>query len=159
MSNYCYNPTSDFDVRTRSSTKSNNHMCTPTRAGASHSLPSKQPFRASKYNPNSRGLRGQPCFTACWHLKLEVTPSLGWLMCIVSLAYITCRHCKKHPPKASQHLPQHFTWHNIKCLFEIYKTTIEWFLFCLVLFYQSSQYEELVSSAIIFVKPSLTLST
>jgi hypothetical protein len=26
-----------------------------------------------------------------------VTPSLGWLMHTVSLAYIACRHCKKRP--------------------------------------------------------------
>jgi hypothetical protein len=56
--------------------------------------------------------------------------------------------------EANQHLPQHFTPRNIERLFEVYKTTIEWFLFCLTLFYQSSQYEELVSSAVIFVKPS-----
>jgi hypothetical protein len=31
-------------------------------------------------------------------LKLEVTPSLGWLIHIISLAYITCRHRKKIPP-------------------------------------------------------------
>jgi hypothetical protein len=61
--------------------------------------------------------------------------------------------------EASQHLPQHFMWHIIKRLFEIYKVTIEWFLFFLALFYQSSQYEELVSSALIFAKPSLTLGT
>jgi hypothetical protein len=30
-------------------------------------------------------------------LKLEVTPSLGWLMRMVSLAYITYRHRKKRP--------------------------------------------------------------
>jgi hypothetical protein len=40
----------------------------------------KRLSRASKYSPNNRGLRGQPCFTLCWHLKLDVTPSLGWLM-------------------------------------------------------------------------------
>jgi hypothetical protein len=59
-------------------------------------------------------------------------------------------------PEASQHLPQQFTQHNIERLFEVHKTKIEWLIFCLALFYQSSQYEELVSSAIIFVKPSLT---
>jgi hypothetical protein len=72
-------------------------MCMSIRAGASHFLPFKPPSRASKYSPNSRGLREQPCFTPCWHLKLEVTPSLGWLMHIVSLAYITCMHHKKRP--------------------------------------------------------------
>jgi hypothetical protein len=30
-------------------------------------------------------------------LKLEVTPLLGWLMRTISLAYIACKHCKKHP--------------------------------------------------------------
>jgi hypothetical protein len=38
-------------------------------------------------------------------------------------------------PKPSQHLPQHFTRHNIERLFEVHKITIEWFLFCLALFY------------------------
>jgi hypothetical protein len=28
---------------------------------------------------------------------LEVTPSLVWLMCIISLAYIAFRHHKKRP--------------------------------------------------------------
>ncbi len=56
--NCCCSPTSDSDVRTRSFAKSSNHMCTSARVGASHSLPSKRPSRASKYNPNSRGLRG-----------------------------------------------------------------------------------------------------
>ncbi len=95
--NYCCNPTSDFDVKVKSSTKNNNHTCTSTKAGTSHSLSSKRPSRASKYSPNNRGLRGQPCFTPCWHLKLEVTPSFGWLMRMVSLAYIACRHHKKCP--------------------------------------------------------------
>ncbi len=77
VSNYCCNPTFDFDVKVRSFVKGTNHMCTSARADALHSLSSKRPSRASKYSPNSRGLRGQPCFTPCWHLKLEVTPSLG----------------------------------------------------------------------------------
>ncbi len=97
VSNYCCSRTFDSDVRARSSTKSNNHTCTCANVGASHFLPSKCPSRASKYSPNNRGLRGQPCFTPCWYLKLEVTPSLGWLMRMVSLAYIACRHCKKRP--------------------------------------------------------------
>ncbi len=100
-SNCCYSPTSNSNVRVRSSAKSNSHMCTFARANASHSLPSKRPFKAFKYSPNSRGLRGQPCFTPCWHLKLEVTPSLGWLMRIISLAYITYRHRKKRPSTLS----------------------------------------------------------
>ncbi len=62
-------------------------------------------------------------------------------------------------PEASQHMPQHFTRHNIKRLFKVHKTKIEWLFFCLALFYQSSQYEKLVSSVIIFAKPSLTLGT
>jgi hypothetical protein len=41
-------------------------------------------------------------------------------------------------PKVSQHLPKHFTRHNIKHIFEVHKAAIEWFLFCLALFYQSS---------------------
>jgi len=60
-------------------------------------------------------------------------------------------------PEASQHLPQHFTWHNIKRLFEVHEVAIEWFLFCLVMFYQSPQYEELVSIVVIFAKHKLTL--
>jgi len=109
--NCCYSPTFDFDVRARSFTKNTSHMCTFVRAGASHSLLSKCPSRASKYNPNSRGLRGQPCFTPCWHLKLEVTPSLGWLMRMVSLAYIVYRHRKKHPST----LRPANTCHNTSC--------------------------------------------
>ncbi len=109
--NYCYNPTFNSNVRTRSFTKSNNHTCMSARAGASHSLSSKCPSRASKYNPNNKGLRGQPCFTPYWHLKLEVTPSLGWLMHTISLAYITCRHHKKHPST----LKPANTCHNTSC--------------------------------------------
>ncbi len=90
--NYCCSPTSNSNVRARSSAKSNSHTCTFARADASHFLSSKCLPRASKYNPNSRGLRGQPCFTPYWHLKLEVTPSFGWLMRTVSLAYIACMH-------------------------------------------------------------------
>jgi hypothetical protein len=97
MFNYCCSATSNSDVRAWSFTKSNSHTCTSARVDASHSLPSKCPSRASKYNPNSRGLKGQPCFTPYWHLKLEVTPSLGWLMHTVPLAYITYRHYKKGP--------------------------------------------------------------
>ncbi len=96
-SNCYYSPTSDSDIRARSSVKSNNHTCTSVRAGALHLVLSKRPFRASKYRPNNRGLRGQPCFTPCWHLKLEVAPLLRWLMCTISLAYIACRHYKKRP--------------------------------------------------------------
>jgi hypothetical protein len=59
--------------------------------------------------------------------------------------------------EASQHLPQHITRHNIECFFEVHRIEIKWLLFCLALFYQSLQYEKLVSSAVIFVKPSLTL--
>jgi hypothetical protein len=96
-SNYCWNPTSAFDVRTRSSAKHNSHTCTSAKANALHFVPSKRLSRASKYSPNSWGLREQPYFTPCWHLKLEVIPSLGWLMRLVALAYIACRHCKKCP--------------------------------------------------------------
>jgi hypothetical protein len=109
--NYCSNPTFDFDVRARSSTKSNSHTCMSARAGASHSLPSKRRFRASKYSPNSRGLSKQPCFTPCWHLKLEVTPSFGWLMHTISLAYIACRHGKKCPST----LRLTNTYHDTSC--------------------------------------------
>ncbi len=92
--NCCYSPTSNSDIIARSSAKSNSHMCMFAKASGSHSL-SKRPSRASKYSLNNRGLRGQPYFTPCWHLKLEVTPLLRWLMRMVSLAYITFRHCKK----------------------------------------------------------------
>ncbi len=95
--NCCYSPTSDSDVKVRSFAKSNNHTCTFAKADASHFLLFKRPSRVFKYSPNSKGLRRQPCFTPCWHLKLEVTPSLGWLMRMVSLAYIACRHRKKRP--------------------------------------------------------------
>ncbi len=95
VSNYCCNPTSNFDIGARSSIKSSSHMCKFVRADASHTLLSKRPSRASKYSPNNRRLKGQPCFTPCWHLKLEVTHSLGWLMRMVSLAYIAYKHCKK----------------------------------------------------------------
>ncbi len=64
-SNCCWNPTSDSNVRARSFSKSNNHTCTFAKAGASHSLLSKHPSRASKYSPNSRGLKRQPYFTPC----------------------------------------------------------------------------------------------
>jgi hypothetical protein len=159
MFNYCCSITSDSDVKTKSSTKSSNHTCTLAKAGASHFLPSKCPSRASKYNPNSRGLRGQLCFTPCWHLKLEVTPLLGWLMRMVSLAYIACKHRKKCPlpwsqptPAITPHMAQYQTsfWNlqnNNRMVF-----------FCLALFYQSSHYEELVSNVVIFPKPNLTLS-
>jgi hypothetical protein len=103
--NYCYSPIFDFDVSVKSSTKSNSHTCTSIKAGALHFLPSKRPSRASKYSPNNRGLKGQPCFTPCWHLKLEVTPSLGWLMHMVSLAYIAYRHRKKCPSTWGQPTP------------------------------------------------------
>jgi hypothetical protein len=62
-SNCCYSPTFDFDVKARSSAKSNSHACTFVTAGASHSLMSKRPSKASKYSPNNRGQKGQPCFT------------------------------------------------------------------------------------------------
>jgi hypothetical protein len=112
----CCNPTSNFDIRARSSAKNNSHKCTFAKVGASHYLPSKRPSRASKYSPNSRGLRGQPCFTPYWHMKLEVTPSLGWLMRIVSLAYIACKHRKKRPstlrPANTYHNTSHGTISN-----------------------------------------------
>jgi hypothetical protein len=97
VSNCCYNPNSDFGIKARSFAKNNSHTCKFVKAGASHSLSCKCPSRASKYSPNNRGLRGQPCFTPCWHLKLEVTPLLGWLMHMVSLAYIAYMHRKKRP--------------------------------------------------------------
>ncbi len=108
VSNCCCNPTFDSDIKARSFAKSNSHMCKFARAGASHSLSFKHPFRAPKYSPNNRGLRGQLCFTPYWHLKIEVTPSFGWLMHTISLAYITCKHRKKRPstPRPAN------TWHN-----------------------------------------------
>jgi hypothetical protein len=95
--NYCCSPTFDSGIMARSFAKNNSHTCTSTRAGAWHYLLSKCPSKVSKYNPKSRGLKGQPCFTSCWHLKLEVTSSFGWLMHTVSFAYIACKHCKKRP--------------------------------------------------------------
>jgi hypothetical protein len=111
VSNCCYNPTFHSNIRARSFVKSSNHTCKCARAGASHYLSFKQPSRASKYSPNSKGLKGQPCFTPCWHLKLEVTPSFRWLMHTVSLAYIACMHYKKRPstPKSAN------TCHSTSC--------------------------------------------
>jgi hypothetical protein len=65
VSNYCYNPILDYDVKARSSTKINSHTCMSTTTDALHSLLSKHPSKGSKYNPNNRGLRGQPGFTPC----------------------------------------------------------------------------------------------
>jgi hypothetical protein len=73
--NCCCSPTSDSDVRARSSAKSNSHTCMSAKASASHSLPSKCPFRASKYSPNNKGLRGQLCFTTLLHTLLA--PKVG----------------------------------------------------------------------------------
>jgi hypothetical protein len=111
MSNCCYDPTSNSNIRVRSSAKNSSHTWKFVKAGASHYLLCKRPFKASKYSPNSRGLRGQPCFTPCWHVKLKVTPSLGWLMHIVSLAYIACKHRKKC---SSTRRPAN-TCHNTSC--------------------------------------------
>jgi len=97
VSNYCCSPTSNSDIRAKSSTKNNSHTCKSTKASASHYLSSKHLSKASKYSPYNKGLRGQPYFTPCWHLKMEVTPSLRWLMHTVSLAYIVCKHRKKCP--------------------------------------------------------------
>ncbi len=54
-SNYYYSPTSNFNVKVKSFAKSNSHTCTSARAGASHFLLSKRPFKASKYSPNNKG--------------------------------------------------------------------------------------------------------
>jgi hypothetical protein len=108
---YC-NPTFDSNIRARSYAKNSSHMCMFARASASHFLPSKHPSRASKYNLNSKGLRGQPCFTPCWHLKLKMTPSFRWLMHTVSLTYIACRHRKKHPSTPRLANTCHNTSHN-----------------------------------------------
>ncbi len=112
VSNYCCNPTSDSDIRVRSSTKNNSHMCKFARANASHSLLCKCPSRASKYSPNNKGLKRHPCFTPCWHLKLEVTPSFGWLMHTISLAYIICKHRKKRPSTLKLTNTCHSTSHD-----------------------------------------------
>ncbi len=112
-SNCCYSPTSDSNVIARSSAKNNIHTCMFAKANASHFLPSKCPFRASKYSPNSRGLRGQPYFTPSWHLKLEVTRSFGWLMHRISLAYIACSHRKKCPSTPKPANTCHSTSHDI----------------------------------------------
>ncbi len=137
--NYCCSPTSNFDIRVKSSAKSNSHTCTFVKANASHFLPSKRSSKASKYSPNNRGLRRQPCFTPCWQLKLEVTPSFRWLMCTVSLAYIACRRCNKHPSTSRPTNTCHSTSHGtvLNAFFEVHKIAIEWLLFCLALFYQS----------------------
>ncbi len=97
MFNCCYNLIFNFDIKTTSLAKSNSHTCKFAKAGASHFVLCKCPSEASKYSPNNRGLRRQPCFTFCWHLKLEVTPLFGWLMRTVSQACIAYMHCKKRP--------------------------------------------------------------
>jgi hypothetical protein len=82
-------------------------MCTFTKAGASHFLLSKHPSRASKYSPNNRGLRGQPCFTSCWHLKLEVT-LLTWVVDaygILGIHHLQASQEASLHPEANQHLP------------------------------------------------------
>jgi hypothetical protein len=93
--------------------KNNSHTCTFVKAGASHFLSSKRLSRASKYSPNNKGLRGQPCFTPYWHVKLVVTPLLGWLMRTISLAYNTHKHCKKHPSTPRPTNTYHNTSHGI----------------------------------------------
>ncbi len=113
MSIYCCSPTYDFDIRARSFAKTSSHTCKFVRIGALHFLLSKCPSKASKYSPNNKGLRGQPYFTPCFHLKLEVTPSLGWLMCTVSLAYIACKHRKKRPSTLRPTNTCHSTSRNI----------------------------------------------
>ncbi len=88
--------------------------------------------------------------------------TLDWVVDVYGIFGIHCLQASQEAslhPEASQHLPQHFTRHNIEHFFEVHKIDIEWFLFCLALFYQSLQYEELVNSAIIFTKPNLTLGT
>jgi len=94
MSNYCYNPTSNPNIRTKSYAKSNSYMCKFTKASASHFLLCKHPSKASKYSPKQQGVKKT---TLLHTLKLKVTPLLGWLMRTVSLAYIVCKHCKKCP--------------------------------------------------------------
>jgi hypothetical protein len=88
--------------------------------------------------------------------------TLAWVVDVYCILGIHCLQASKEKslhPKASQHLPQHFMQHSIERLFKVHRTKIKWFLFYLALFYQSSQYEKLVSSAVIFVKLSLTLGT
>jgi hypothetical protein len=78
---------------------------------------------------------------------------------ILGIHYLQALQEMSFHHEASQHLPQHFTLHNVEHIFEVHKTTIECFFFCLALFQQSSQYEELVSNVVILMKPSLTLGT
>jgi hypothetical protein len=53
--NYCYNPIPNSNIRTKSSTKSNNHTCKFARANALHFLPFKHPSKTSKYSQTTRG--------------------------------------------------------------------------------------------------------
>jgi hypothetical protein len=88
--------------------------------------------------------------------------TLAWVVDAYGILGIHRLHASQETSfhlEANQHLPQHFTRHNIEHLFEVHKIVIEWLLFCLVLFYHSSQYKELVNSAIIFMKLSLTFGT
>ncbi len=118
-------PTSDSDVKVKSFTKNNSHTCKFVRSSALHSLPSKRPSKASKYSPNSRGLRGQPCFTPCWHLKLEDT--FAWMVDaydILGIHHLQASQKVSLHPEANQHLPQHFTRYSIERLFKVHKATI-----------------------------------
>jgi hypothetical protein len=87
------------------------------------------------------GLRGQLCFTPL--LTFEARgDTLAWVVNahdILGIHHLQALQEASLHPGASQHLPKHFTRHNIKRLFEVHKAKIEWFLFSLVLFYQSSQ--------------------
>jgi hypothetical protein len=88
--------------------------------------------------------------------------TLTWVVNAYGIFGIHCLQALQEAsfhPEANQHLPWHFTQHNIECIFEVHKIIIEWGFFYIVLFYKSSQYEKLVNSAIIFAKPSLTLGT
>jgi hypothetical protein len=153
VSNYCCSPTSNFNIRARSFAKSNSHTCKFVRA----SFPSKRPSKASKYSP--KGVER----TTLLHTLLALEAggdNLAWAVDAYGILGIHCLQASRKASlhfETSKHLPQHFMRHNIEHFFDVHKSTIEWLFFCLTLFYQSPQYEKLVSSVLIFAKPSLTL--
>ncbi len=57
--------------------------------------------------------------------------TLAWVVDAYDILGIHCLQPSQKVslhPEANKHLPQHFTWHNIKRLFEVYKATIKWFV-------------------------------
>jgi hypothetical protein len=127
-SNYCCSPTSHFDVRMRSSTKNNSHTCTFRTTSASHFLLSRAPLGHLNIAQIIGGEK-----TTLFHTLLAFEgwgDTLAWVVdaySILGIHHLQALQEASFHPKANLHLPQHFTRHNIECLFEVHKTTIEWF--------------------------------